>query len=116
MVQSWPWGIQIAVKKILKNGQRHLGTVIDSKQFKREYIESVVNNWNDQLILICLSKIAEIRPQAAYAVFIMGFKSKFTYILWTILDNLKYFQPTEETIANKFIPAISGHYCQQCWT
>ena len=55
--------------------------MIDSKQFKREYIESVVNNWNDQLILMYLSKIAEIRPQAAYAVFIMGFKSKFTYIL-----------------------------------
>ena len=66
----------------------------------------MVNNWKDQLIY--LSKIAEMEPQGAYAAFIGGFKSKFTYFLRTIPDIHDYFQPIEDTIANKFIPAISG--------
>ena len=66
----------------------------------------MVNNWND--LLISLSKIAEMEPQAAYAAFIGGFKSKFTYFVPTIPDIHKYFQPIEDTIANKLIPAISG--------
>ena len=70
--------------KITKSGQRLLGAAIGNKEFKREYIESMVNNWNDQLI--SLSKIAEMEPQAKYAAFIGGFKSKFTYFLRTIPD------------------------------
>ena len=99
--------------KITKSGQQHLGAAVGSKEFKQEYIESMVNNWNDQLI--SLSKIAEMEPQAAYAAFIGGFKSKFTYFLPTIPDIHKYFQPIEDTIANKFIPAISGGcFVQRC--
>ena len=66
----------------------------------------MVNNWNDQLIP--LSKIAEMEPQAAYAVFIGSFKSKLTYFRRTMPNIHEYFQPIEDTIANKFIPAISG--------
>ena len=92
--------------KITKSGQQHLGAAIGSKEFKREYIESMVINWNDQLI--SLSKIAEMEPQAAYAAFIGGVKSKFSYFLRTIPDIHEYSQPIKDTIANKFIPAISG--------
>ena len=35
--------------KITKSGQRLLGAAIGNKECKREYIESTVNNWNDQL-------------------------------------------------------------------
>ena len=77
--------------EITKSGKQHLGAAIGSKEFKREYIESMVNNWNDQLI--SLSKIAEMDPQATYAAFIGGFKSKFTYFLRTIPDIHEYFQP-----------------------
>ena len=35
--------------KITKSGQRLLGAAIENKEFKREYIESMVSNWNDQL-------------------------------------------------------------------
>ena len=75
--------------KIKKSRQRHLRAAIGSKEFEREYIESMVNNWNGQLI--SLSKIAEMEPQAAYAAFIGGFKSKFTYFLRTIPDILEFF-------------------------
>ena len=53
--------------KITKNGQRQLGAAIGSKEFKREYIESMLNNWSDQLIH--LSKIAEMELQVVYAAF-----------------------------------------------
>ena len=49
-----------------------------------------------------------MKPQAAYAAFIGDFKSKFTHFLWTVPDIDEYFQLIEDTIANKFIPAISG--------
>ena len=49
-----------------------------------------------------------MEPQAAYAAFIGGFKSKFTYFLPTIPDIHEYFQPIKDTIANKLIPAILG--------
>ena len=49
-----------------------------------------------------------MKPQAAYAAFIGAFKSKFTYFLRTIPDIHEYFQLIEDTIATKFIPAISG--------
>ena len=62
--------------KITKSGQRHLGAAIGSKEFKRDYVKSLVNNWNGQVIY--LSKIAGMEPQAAYAAFNGGFKSKFT--------------------------------------
>ena len=56
--------------KITINGQRQLGAAIGSKEFKREYIESMLNNWSDQLIH--LSKIAEMEPQ-------LGFKSIYNF-------------------------------------
>ena len=49
-----------------------------------------------------------MEPQAAYAAFIGGFKSKFTYFLPIIPDIHEHFQPIKDTIANKFIPAILG--------
>ena len=66
----------------------------------------MVNNWNDQLIY--LSKIAEMEPLAAYAAFIRDFKSKFIYFLRTACNSHEYFQHTDETITNKFIPASPG--------
>ena len=69
--------------EIAKIGQRHLGAAVGSKEFKREYIESVVNNWKDQLMY--LSKIP------VYAACIGSCKSKFTYFLRTVPDIHDYF-------------------------
>ena len=49
-----------------------------------------------------------MEPQAAYAAFIGGFKSKFTYFLPIIPDIHEYFQSIKDTIANKFMPVILG--------
>ena len=56
------------------SGQRHLGAVIGSELYQKEYIEEIVSKWRDELLL--LTEIAEIQPQAAHSAYIHGFKSK----------------------------------------
>ena len=57
------------------SGQRHLGAVIGSELYQKEYIEEIVSKWKDELLLL-LTEIAEIQPQAAHSAYIHGFKSK----------------------------------------
>ena len=56
------------------SGQRHLGAVIGSELYQKEYIEEIVSKWRDELLL--LTEIAEIQPQAAHSAYMHGFKSK----------------------------------------
>ena len=56
------------------SGQRHLGAVIGSELYQKEYIEEIVSKWRDELLL--LTEMAEIQPQAAHSAYIHGFKSK----------------------------------------
>ena len=51
--------------KTTSSGHRHLGAVIGSELYRKEYIDEIVSKWRDDLLL--LSKIAEIQPQAAYS-------------------------------------------------
>ena len=62
-----------------------------------------------------LSAVVESQPQAAYSAFVSGFKNKLSYFMKTIPDipitipdisNLLI--PVEDTIRNRFIPAITG--------
>ena len=55
------------------SGQRHLGAVIGSELYQKEYIEEIVSKWDE---LLLLTEIAEIQPQAAHSAYIHGFKSK----------------------------------------
>ena len=96
--------------QITTAGERHLGAVIGSMQFKEKYVANQVGVWNEQLIV--LSNIAEIEPQVAYVAFVSGFKHKLTYFMRTIPDINTQFTLIEETIRNRFIPAITGgHVC-----
>ena len=65
---------------------RHLGAVIRNHPYKEKYVNELVTNLNNQLRL--LSKIAETKPQSAYAAFVRGFKIKLTYFIPTIPDIL----------------------------
>ena len=61
-----------------------------------------------------MSSIAESQPQAAYLVFVSGVKSKLNYFMRTIPRISRFLYPLEETIRNKFIPAITGgHICSK---
>ena len=56
--------------QLTTEGQRHFGAVIGSAEYKKRYVDSLIDDWNQQLKI--LSKIAEIEPQAAYSAFIGG--------------------------------------------
>ena len=55
-----------------------------------------------------LSEIAITQPQAAYAAYTHGFKSKWTYLAWTTPNIETLLAPLEEVIRHKFLPAITG--------
>ena len=96
--------------KITSTGQRHLGAVIGSLNYKNKFINEKINSMVNQLSL--LSKIAEIEPQAAYIVCICCWIQKqiLNYLLRTIPDISINLHPFEEIIRNEFIPAITGGY------
>ena len=76
--------------EITSSGQRHLGAVIGSEQYRKEYIEEIVSKWRDELLL--LSEITGMQPQVAYSAFIYDFKSKcnfFNRTIRTMQDHMK---------------------------
>ena len=87
-------------------GERHLGAIVGSEIYKREYVNDLVKDWNSQLCI--LSIIAENQPQAVYSAFVSGFKNKLSYFMRTIPDISNLLIPIEDTIRNRFIPAITG--------
>ena len=91
---------------ITVKGKRHLGAIVGSEIYKREYINDLAKDWNGQLCI--LSTIAESQPQAVYSAFVSGFKNKLSYFLRTIPDISNLLIPIEDTIRNRFIPAITG--------
>ena len=63
-------------------------------------------------MIVLLSPIAESQPQTAYSAFAIDFKSKRNYFMGTIPGFSQFLYPLEETVRNKFIPAITGrHIC-----
>ena len=91
-------------------GKRHLCAVIGSNEYRKECLKDLVNDWNNQLVL--LSSITESQPQAAYSAFGSDFKSKLSCFMRTILGISQFLYLLEETVRNKFIPAIAGgHIC-----
>ena len=58
---------------ITTEGQRHLGAVIGSQEFKDQYCREKVFGWKGELE--ALSEIARSQPHAAYTVFSKGYKS-----------------------------------------
>ena len=91
---------------ITTEGQRHLGAVIGSQEFKDEYCQEKVRKWKRELE--ALSEIARSQPHAAYTVFTKGYKSKFTYFMRTIGSFEDYVDPIQEKIDDLFLPTLFG--------
>ena len=63
---------------VTAEGQRHLGVIIGSEEYKQEFVAELVREWINQIEL--LSKIARVicDPHSAYAAYIKGLGDKFT--------------------------------------
>ena len=91
---------------VTTEGQRHLGAVIGSQEFKDQYCREKVFGWKGELE--ALSEIARSQPHAAYTVFTKGYKSKFTYFMRTIESFEDYVDPIQEAIDDLLLPTLFG--------
>ena len=56
-----------------------------------------------------LCTIADTQPQAAYAAYTKGYRSKFTYFLRTIEGFEEFLEPVDNLINDKFLPILFGN-------
>ena len=68
-----------------------------------------MSKWSNELNNLC--EIADTQPQAAYAAYIKGYRSKFTYFLRTIEGLEEFITPVDEVISEKLLPVLFGTEC-----
>ena len=86
-------------------GSRHLGAVLGSDAFRKEYMKKVeewINDVND------LAKIARSEPQAAYAAYVFGVQHRWKFFQRTIRDTGEFFEPLEHEIHHNFLKSLTG--------
>ena len=91
---------------ITTEGQKHLGAVVASPEFKSTFTKNLVDKW--VLKLQELSKISKTEPQAAYSNFVFSFKMKWNYYMRNIPNLSDHLQPLEDVISNNFVPSLFG--------
>ena len=94
---------------ITAEGQRHLGAVIGSENYKSKFLTNLVKGWTDEVTN--LAEIAKIDPHSAYTCFTYGLQHKWSYFQRTIKDTAEFYQPLEDAIRAKLIPSIIGRNC-----
>ena len=88
------------------------GAAISKSNFVQEYVINKAEVWKEEIET--MAKIAEIYPHAAYAAFIHSVKGNWQFIMQTVENIDKLFEPIEEIIVKKLIPALTGW--SQCST
>ena len=92
--------------QITTTGERHLGAVIGSRQFRSEYVTDKINKWIQDVEEI--AEIAKDEPQIAYSAFTKAICMRWCFLQRTVPDIKDYFVPLEEVIRDKLIPGIVG--------
>ena len=92
--------------KVTTSGERHLGAVIGSPEFRAEYVNNKIAKWIQDVEQ--LAKIAEDEPQLAYSAYTKALSMRWCFLQRTVPDTKAFFAPLEEAIRDKFIPAIIG--------
>ena len=92
--------------KITCEGERHMGAVIGSLDFREQYVMKKVQKWIEDVNE--LTKIAKDEPQAVYSCYTKAVAHRWSYVQRTIPGIGHNFIPLEDTIREKLIPAIIG--------
>ena len=87
-------------------GERHMGAVIGSQEYKLEYVKNKVSKWVQDVEV--LSEIAKDEPQAVYSCYTKAVSHRWTYVQRTIPDTALLFEPLERSIREKLLPALVG--------
>ena len=91
---------------ISTEGERHLGAAIGNSAFKEQYVQRKVEKWVQDVEQ--LSIIANEEPQIALAAFTKALCMRWCFVQRTIPEISHLFEPLEESIRQKLIPAIIG--------
>lgn len=89
---------------VTKEGQRHLGAVIGTEEFKKKYVEEKVSEWVKEVE--ALAGIARTEPHAAYSAYTHGIQHRWTYLMRTIPGVSPLLQPLENAIKSVFVPSF----------
>ena len=90
---------------ITKDGQRQLGAVIETEEFKKEYIGEKETGWVREINV--LSDMAKTELHAAYySAYTHGLQHRWNFVMRTILGISPLFTPFENAIRNNFLPAL----------
>ena len=92
--------------KISCDGERHLGAVLGTDNFRDKYVQDKVSKWVKDVEELTL--IGEDDPQLAYSSFTKALSHRWTFFQRTIKNVSHLFKPLENVIRQKFIPAIIG--------
>ena len=91
---------------ITTEGERHMGAVIGSEEFKKQYVERKISKWIEDIE--ALANIAKDEPQAAYSCYTKAISHRWTYIQRTIPNIAHLFEPLEKAIRDTLIPKLVG--------
>ena len=91
---------------IRTEGCRYLGGALGSDDFRRSYMESMVDKWCTELL--ALARIAESQPHAAFTAFTKGLSSRWTYHLRSTACPAEVFSVLDSVINESLLPALTG--------
>ena len=92
--------------KYTRHGKRHLGAVIGSTGYKKEYATEKVDQWCNKMRKLAEITISEL--QAAFAAYTHAEMHKFNYFLRTIPNMEDFLAPLDKVIDDEFLPALLG--------
>ena len=92
--------------QITTTGERHMGAVVGSEEFKKQYVENKISKWVQDIKT--LAEIAKDEPQAVYSCYTKAISHRWTYIQRTIPNIAPLFQPLEDAIREELIPSLLG--------
>ena len=92
--------------KITVEGKRQIGAVIGTEEFKLKFVSEKIEKWVQDVNQ--LSEIAQEQPQAALSAFNVGLSQRWKFIQRTVGGIGHLFQPIEDAIRNRLLPALCG--------
>eukprot|EP01002_Notosolenus_urceolatus_P004535 NODE_219_length_2456_cov_28.544661_g170_i0.p1 GENE.NODE_219_length_2456_cov_28.544661_g170_i0~~NODE_219_length_2456_cov_28.544661_g170_i0.p1 ORF type:complete len:706 (+),score=136.49 NODE_219_length_2456_cov_28.544661_g170_i0:106-2118(+) len=87
-------------------GRRYLGGGIGGRGFRKKYVEEKVRAWCRELLTV--SEMAKVNPQAAHCLLTKGVVAKWRFLMRTTEADATWFQPMEELLRHKVLPALLG--------
>jgi hypothetical protein len=90
----------------LQEGARDLGSAIGSDSYVQLYVGVKVENFCQEIET--LSHIAVSSPHAVHAAFVHALRHRWRFLQRTLPNSSTAFEPLEQMIRGKFIPALLG--------